>query len=418
MAIFSDVYMARQPIFDRQRNVAAYELLYRSGNGATAGEIGDLEAGKAIANSVVDIGLDTLVGQTTAYVNVDPKWLDNDALLLFPKERVVLEILETVQWSSQVEARLHELHHMGYTLALDDYTFLPEHDPILQLTQIVKVDVLAIDPRNYARQIRALRTRGLKLLAEKVEDANMFHLCSNLGFDYFQGYFFAKPEVVSDKKISAAKLNAVRLISKLQDRNAALSDIEKLVEGDVAIGYRVLKLMNSASVGIGRKVDTIREALLLLGTVRVTALATLIAMTSVSDAVPELMNVAMVRSRMAESLARKLGHPAPERHLTVGLLSVLPALLSCPIRELLAALPVSPIIRAALLGEDATLPEYSTLFAVLAFERGDWDMAERFCPNSTALREAYQEALVYAKEMGGALGNQTETASRDKRLVG
>lgn len=392
----STFYMARQPIYDENLHLHAYELLYRSGQSGVAGPLSPEEELHALANVLVEVGLDRLAGSTLAYINVPSTLLASDALRLLPSGRVVLEVLEDTPWNDEVERNLRDLKAEGYRLALDDYIFEERHDPFLEIVEIVKVDVMGISPDKLKAGKAKLTRWGQKYLAEKVETPDEFRACQKMGFDFFQGYFFSKPATVRGSGVPANQGLSMSLLSKLQDPEITIDELERLLVANVALCHKVLRLVNSAAMGLTREVDSIRQAIMFLGTARIRTLASLAVMTAVPGKPPELYELAMVRARYCEAIAKESRFDSPEKHFTVGLLSVLDALTDLPMDEVIQELPLCTEVSEALCGTSLNTPCSRTLRHTLSVERGDWIGAETNLPGVPT--HLYLDSVVWAEE--------------------
>jgi EAL and modified HD-GYP domain-containing signal transduction protein len=397
----SGFFMARQPIYDRDVRLVAYELLYRGTASSVEAKLGGLEDLSALSNILVDVGLDRLSGNKQAFINVPQSLLGSDALRLLPPDRVTLEILEDTEWNSDVEAQFAALKDLHYELALDDYTFEERHEPFLNHVSLVKVDVLGACPDQLRHGVQKLKQRGLAVLAEKVEDQEMMEACLKMGFDLFQGYFLSKPKTMQGTGIPANYSLSISLLAKLQNPDISMDELEQLMVGNVALCHKLLRLVNSAATGLGRHVDSIKQAIMFLGTARIRTLASLAVVSSLPGKPPDLYALALIRARCCESLAREAEFASPEMHFTTGLLSVLDALTDIPMQILLEELPLCPEIEAALAGRTAVSPCARTLSHVLHLERGDWTSAER----SLDLRSSktYVDAVDWAHEQEARL---------------
>lgn len=390
--------MSRQPIYDRNGRVFAYELLYRTGESDQAGEMDNPASARALVNSLIDIGLDELVGDKLAFINLPAHLMCEPTILLLPRERVVLEVLETTEFTAEVTEALENLANMGYTLAYDDFTFSAMQVPFLRYVRIVKVDVLASDRAKLVRQIPKLRKMGLQVVAEKVETHEMHETCRNLGCDFFQGYYFAKPQLFTGKGLPSNKALLVQLLARLQDPNITLDEIDQLVTSDLVLSYRLLRFINSAALGMSRRVTSIREAVIFLGISRVGALASLITMSNGPTGTSELLNLAMVRARMCERLAVSGDFEEPSKFFTVGLFSVLDAILGLPMSQIVENLPLRKDILAVLRDEDTASPLAKTLACVKAFERGEFDAAMSLLATPANVNQSYRSAVRWANE--------------------
>jgi EAL and modified HD-GYP domain-containing signal transduction protein len=389
----SSVLVARQPICDADLKVQAYELLHRGdavdGEQATA---------QVLLAACGDIGLGALVGARRAYVNVSRRFLLEVDPLPFEPELVVLELLEDQVIDDALVARLRELTAAGYVLALDDFAYGPEAEPLLRLASIVKVDVRAGDEGHPARQAELLKPYGVTLLAEKVEDDVEFERCRAAGYELFQGWFFCKPEIVSGREIPSASLAAIQAAASLSRPTVSFEEIEEVVSRDPGLSLRLLRLLNSASFSLRRRIETVHEAIVLLGAENVRQWGMLLALGGVKARCDELVPTALVRAQTLSLLAAQRGDD-PDRAFAVGLLSVADALLGAPMEQALHDLPLAAPIVDALVrhaGEDG-----AALAAILAHER-----AERLVSASGggqhALAACYLQALAWAQERATA----------------
>ncbi len=399
--VFTEVLMARQPIYDRRMKLFAYELLYRSNceNFAPANMTRE-DIASSLANILVEIGIDQLVGKNKALVNVSQDLLESDALRLLPAGQVILELLEDLKMTDANQAHVKDLLKRGYAIALDDYIFDKEQEKFLPLASLIKVDVMGVEPAILKRRIRELKKPGVKLLAEKVETHEMHRACMEMGFDYFQGYFFAKPEIVKGRALPKEKSDLAQLLAKLQDPDVTFSELEMLISRDVALSYRLLKLINSASFGLSQTVDSIRQALMFLGLAKVVALASLLTIAAIGSKPTELLLTAMIRANACESMAQEMDMDTPQAHFTTGLFSVIDAFMDQPMEQLLEALPLSPQIKGTLTGTMPTAQTSQTLEWTLAMERGDWEVIPA---GATKIAEIYRGAIAWATQTNSDL---------------
>jgi EAL and modified HD-GYP domain-containing signal transduction protein len=362
------IYLGRQPIFDQQLNVVAYELLYRDGddNQAFVGD-NDEATSQVLLNTLVEIGLNCVVGSHQAFVNVSPSFLLTDHCAALPPDRVVLELLEGAEPTDSLIAALEELIQNDFRFALDDFSYQPGYDRFLRLASIVKVDVRS-SPHNLPEQVARLRPFGVTILAEQVETPAEFDLCQKLGFGLFQGYFFARPRVIAGRGIPSDRLATLRLIAALSDPDISLRQVESLVAREPALVHKLLKFINSTHSGMPAPVKSIHMAIALVGVRKLRTLATLVALGSMKHCPRELIVLANVRARMCETVAQADGSRDADMYFTVGLLSVLDALAGRPMREILDELPLSQPVKAAILDQDGRLG--AALQMVLEYEAG------------------------------------------------
>jgi EAL and modified HD-GYP domain-containing signal transduction protein len=363
-------YLARQPIYDSRLRVAGYELLFRGGPADAAHfSDGDQATSEVITSSVVDIGLDNLVGSHPAFINATSGFLNGDLPLPEQKGRIVLEVLEHIELDDALLKHLTALSQAGYQLALDDFVYRPGCEPMLRLVDYVKLDVQALGADELAWHVDRLRPYGARLIAEKVEDYPMLATCRELGFDMYQGFFFCRPRLIRGTRPEANRLAVMQLIARLQNPATGMDDLERLVACDPALSYRLLKYINSAYCALRVSVTSIRQALIMVGTNLVRSWATLLLMSRLSDGKPsELIGTALIRARMCELLGKNDSSRDDSQYFTVGLLSVLDALLDVPMEQVVAGLPFDDEICAALSDHAGTLG--STLARVIDYERG------------------------------------------------
>jgi len=391
-------YLARQPIYDSDLRVAGYELLFRAGRCQSAQfSNGDQATSEVITSSVVDIGLNRLVGTYPAFINATRNFLNGDLPLPEQKGQIVLEVLEDVEVDEALVDRLTRLSRAGYKVALDDFVYQPAHEALLALADYVKLDVCALRPDELADHVARVRRHGARLIAEKVETHEMLAACRELGFDMYQGFFFCRPRLISGKRPDANRLAVLQLITRLQDPDSGIEELEKLVTCDPALSYRLLKYINSAYCGIPVEVTSIRQALVLVGTDMVRSWATLLLLSRLSDGKPnELIATALIRAKMCELL----GADDPERddnqYFTVGLLSVLDALTDQPMAEVVGGLPFDTAVCAALSERSGVLGQ--TLSRVVDYEQNAGDPAA-----AVPLAETYLQAVSWSMETQQAL---------------
>lgn len=282
----------------------------------------------------------------------------------------------------------------GYTIALDDFSYHPSWQPLVDIAHIVKLDVMALSMNELEEHLGLLRRDGLRMLAEKVETAEQYEQLKAMGFDYFQGYFLARPMVMRGRRTPADRTTILRLLSRLNDPKSDITGIEDLISRDVSLNYKLLRYINSALFSLPRRVDSTRTAIALLGLVNIRRWASLIAMSGFNDRPGDLLGIALVRARMCQNLAEAAGLPNPEGHFTVGLFSALDTLLDMPMEEVVKELPLGDDIVSALLHRQG--PGGATLACALAYENQDWDHVALASLEARAIREAYLSAVAWA----------------------
>ncbi len=405
MAVRPSSFVARQPIFDREQRCVGYELLARqsSANVATHTD-GDAATAQTLDHALHLVGLRELSAGRVVFVNFTQTLLEQDVATLLPPHQMVVELLETIRPAPEAIEACRRLKRLGYRLAMDDYSGQPELEPFIALADIVKVDFMAASPRQRAAIAERLNKRPVQLLAEKVETREEFDEAHDAGFALFQGYFFAKPQMVERQQMAMDKMRFMRFLSEVAKPEMDFVQLEQTVRAEPALALRLLSYINSAGLGLSNRIESIRHALTLLGELQLRRWVSVFAMQGLVEGQPEeLSRLCLVRARLAEQLAEaspKLKGESFEAFL-VGLLSALDAAVGRPLPELLRTIPLSAPAKLALLGSGGPLGSLRRL--VVAQERGDWSGMASFCA-ALGLAEsqaaaAYTEALRWADEI-------------------
>ena len=388
----AEVLVGRQPIFNRYMEVFAYELLYRSGdmNAATFRD-GDKATTQVILNTLLEMGLDSIVGDAKAFINLTRNFLVGKYPILLPANRVVIEILEDIKSDAQVIAAARDLRNAGFTIALDDVITSDRITPFCGISSIIKLDLKQIDFFSLPDIITACKQNGFQVLAEKVETQSDYNMCHRLGVDYYQGYFLCKPNIMRGKKMDSSRLVIMQSLALLQNQKATFTDLESIIARDVGLSYKLLRLSNSGYYSFAQEVKSLRQAISLIGLDTMRGWMSLLLMTSLQDKPPELTNIALQRARMAESMARLYGQAQPEIYFLVGLFSVLDALMDQPMDQLVKELNLSEPVSGALLRNEG-LPGV-VLNGIKAHENGDWDTVMKLNIPPETLTNLYLDSI-------------------------
>jgi EAL and modified HD-GYP domain-containing signal transduction protein len=368
-----DSFIARQPIFDRNRAVIGYELFFRDGLSNVFDFPDPTQAtSKVMLNSLTLFNIEVLAGGHKAFINLTRDVLIKDYAHLFTPAQIACEILEDIPADLEAVAACRRLKKWGFTIVLDDYTWKESTEELVELADIVKVDFMALEQRELQETTKLLQGLGVTLLAEKVETYEDFEKAFSMGFHLFQGYFFAKPELMKRQDLPTSKMNCLRLISEAQKPEPDFGEVEKIVKQDMTLSYRLLRYINSAYFGFKVEIRSIKQAVVLLGAREFSRWATLIAMSGLSDGKPtELFCVALTRARFLEQLAAPLGLGKHAEDLfLVGMFSLLDAAMDRPFDELLDDIPVSCDVKDALAMRGG--PFLKALRGVLCFEKAQW----------------------------------------------
>lgn len=371
-------FIARQPIFDLQRNLVAYELLHRSSEENRCAELNPDIASKQMMGTAMLLGFDTLSSGHTVFVNCSEEMLRAGYPTLFPAQQTVIEVLETVTPSREVVDACSELKSAGYTIALDDFENRPGQQPLVDVADIIKVDFRLTSIIEQASLVKQYANGGRVMLAEKVESDEEFANAAKLGYTLFQGYFFCKPRILATRSVRSANPQHLRILRMLGGDLLDFHEVEMLIKSDPALCFRLLRYLNSAAFSFRREVRSILEAVTLLGEKELRKWLLLVSTIMAGNRKPELVKLALVRARFAETIGPMLGLAGPLVFL-LGLLSLMNAILELPLLQVAEQLAVPEEIRSALLGNPSRLR--SCLDLVMAYESGEWERCE------TLLRE-------------------------------
>jgi c-di-GMP phosphodiesterase len=354
-----DFFLARQPILGRDQHLFAFELLFRA-----AGEHDDAQmtngaaATAAVISHASQLGMEQVVGDQLAFVNADEVVLMSDFVRFLPPHKVILEILETVKPTQPLLDRVAELKRLGFKFALDDVVDRSEDVArLVDLVDVVKIDLQGIDLADLPALAASLRRPSRKLLAEKVETLDEFEMCMELGFDYFQGYYFARPVILSGKKIAPSELAVLRLL-ELINSQASDEAIETAVKRDALISLNLLRLVNSRAAGAGRRLESVTQALVMLGRPQLQRWLQILLYTAPGGRVEltsPLLQMATTRGKLLELMTQKVrpGDAASaDRAFTVGIMSLSDVMFSVPMPDILDRVEVADEVRDALLTHD------------------------------------------------------------------
>lgn len=365
--------MARQPILDRKEKIFAYELLFREGNQNSCKIAdGDRATKDVISNSFITIGMDTLTGGKRGFINFTQNLLKSQIVYSLPKEHLGIEVLENVEPDQDLIAACKRLKEAGYLIILDDFVFEPRLWSLIDLASIIKVDFLRTNTYERRSIIKRIGTQKVKFLAEKVESRADFEQALQMGYSYFQGYYFCKPVIISRKSIPLYKHNLLRLMVELNNPETDFEIITTLIKGDLSLTYSLLKFINSSAYGFNTKINSIKQALVLLGLSEVRKWASIIILQNLGQDKPnELIVNSIVRATFGEALANKTVYKEYAANVfLMGIFSLIDAFLDRPLSAVLAELPLTNDIKGALLGEDNQMR--TILDLILAYEKADW----------------------------------------------
>jgi len=372
-----ELFLGRQPILDRSQNLAAFELLFRSGHVNGAHVEDDVFATATVINhAFTELGIEAVLGRHIGFINLSAPLLMSDVIELLPKSKVVLEILETVRVTDALAQRCRALKQAGFTLALDDFTgHEHEFEPLLDIVDIVKVDVQQMDEASLQYTTARLKRLNVRLLAEKVDTRERADECMALGYDLFQGYYFARPSIISGKRLSHAETALMRLLS-LVLTDSDTSEVETVFRHNPDLSVNLMKLVNSVAIGGQGEIHSLRNAITVLGRQQLQRWlhVLLFALGSAPGAEfpSPLLVLAATRGKLMELIAqgvRSKERDLADRAFIAGILSLVNALLGMPMQDILGSMPLDQEIKDALLGRSGRLG--SMLILVEALEEAD-----------------------------------------------
>jgi EAL and modified HD-GYP domain-containing signal transduction protein len=402
-----DVFVARQAIFDRQLKVHGYELLARSCLDGVCAPARDLMASlQVITNSYLSMGIENVLGGKPAFINFPQELLEDERALVLPPKTTVIEILETVRPEPKVIAACRVLRNKGYTLALDDYNPANGWSQFTDLVSIIKVDFRATSRGEQRKLVKRYAPRGIRMLAEKVETQAEFLDACQMGYDYFQGYFFARPVVLARQEIPVCKLNYLRILEQIHQPELDYLAIEKLIRREVSLASKLLRFINSALFAWGQPLQSILQALTQMGDQRIRTWVSLASLPSLTvDKPDELMRTALVRARFCELLAPVAGLGDRKADLfLIGLFSLLDAMLGRPLREVLAEIKLNGEIAGVLLNKAAAGNHLAPVYAMIRlYEAGKWDAlgatADQLNIPRDTIPELYLDSVAWSEKI-------------------
>ncbi len=376
-----DAHVARQPIFDRRKRITGYELLFRNQDAKyDPGVDGDVATSTVLSNSYFSIGMDSLVRDKKSFINFTESLLVQKYPLLLPNDATVIEILENVNPTAELVAACNEMADKGYSFALDDFTYTPELQPLIDLAKIIKFDFRLSsieDIQSYLRQIQ--HRTDITLLAEKVETHDEFQQAIDMGFDLFQGFFFCKPELVTGKEIPGSQLALLQILTEVNQPEFDIQKLENLIIPDVSLSYKLLRYINSAFFAKAQRISSIQQALVYMGEAEIRRFVSLVAMSNLAKGKPgELIRMACIRGKFCELIGGIVKEAVkPAELFTLGMFSLIDAILDQPMDKVMTSLPLEIDIKEALVHRKGRLVGF--LFLAETYEKAQWDQMQKIC---------------------------------------
>lgn len=399
-----EVFVATQPIFNVKKKIVAYELLFRSNsNNYYDGTDGDDATSNVISNSFTIIGLEKLTFGKRAFINFTESLLLNETPLLLNKDEIVVEILENIKPTKDIINTCNKLKSLGYILALDDFVFSPEYEPLIELADIIKVDFIITKGKERGDIIKRAKNKNIEFLAEKVETLVEYDEAVRLGYSYFQGYFLSKPTTFKGKDIPSNTLNKFNLLKAVSEENFDISKIEDIIKIDVSFSYKLLKYINSASFGLKAEINSIKQALVLLGKQEVVKWLSLLIINTIGENKNEsIVSSSVTRAKFGELIAPKMKLTKWSSDIFImEMFSNIDVLLDMPMKEVLERLPISKDVKMALLGEKNIFKIIHEL--IKAYFEGNWNLfsiyAKALNLKESDLPEDYISALEWGEKI-------------------
>jgi EAL and modified HD-GYP domain-containing signal transduction protein len=397
-----DVFVARQPIFDRNKKIYAYELLFRSGASNCFPDIdGETATTSLLSSSFFTVGIDRIVSGKIAFINFTEDLITKGTPHLFASGKMMVEILENVAPTPEIIASCNKLKDNGYELALDDFVYSKKFEELLHLSDIIKVDFRLTPLEKIEEMIPSLQKYNCKLLAEKIETYEEFEKAMALKFNYFQGYFFSKPEVLKNKDLSASQMTMFRLITQINAAEFDISALGDLVSHDVSISYKLLNYLNSAYFSRLQPISSITQAISYLGEKGFRLFVSLIATSMLAENKPDaLVKMAVIRARFLQLIGQELNKDSNEMFL-LGLFSLIDAMLDRNMKEILKQLSISEKIKEALIDRKGEL--YVFIRLIETYETGNWT-AFRYAQKKSGMGDIkildfYVQAIAWADSL-------------------
>jgi c-di-GMP-related signal transduction protein len=380
-----EVFVARQPIFTKKREVFGYELLYRNNIVNNFAEInGDEATAEVMINSFLNIGIEEISNGKPCFLNFTEKLLQLKLPTFFNPQEIIVEILETVEPSLELLKICHELKELGYQIALDDFV-LDENNPILlslfRFVDIIKVDFLNTTLKTREKIEKLAKIFKIQLLAEKIETRQEFEQAALKGYHYFQGYFFEKPAIVSSKDIPTYFHSYFEIINALSGLEPRIDVIAKWIEQDISLSYKLLKLINSPAFRTKQRIKSIQQAIVMLGLKEIQKWIYVLAIRDLSvnkqDISNELITISLTRAKMCELLVKEKKESSNSPYFLTGMFSLMDSLLNTSMETVLNTLPLHEDICDALTGKQNHLSDMLDL--AIAVEKGNWDEVSKIC---------------------------------------
>ena len=367
----AEIFVGRQPIYTRDLDVYAYELMSHSANSDDSESAeSDMATSQVIINAFMEIGIDKLVGNKTAFITLTEHFLQSDYELPLPTDRVILKIPSYINVTDEVIKGTQRLANVGFKLALDNYLQHPSLQPLSSMASIIDINIENLPVAEIRAHLRILRKLHPVILADHVQNHDTYDICRDVGVDYIQGYFLNRPRIVRGETLDSNQMSIINLLSTLHNPETDTDTVVDIISKDVALSYKIIQLMNSAFFSRSTKIESIQHATVMLGRKQLCTWASMMVLSGMDNKPREQIRISMVRARSCELLAEKANLKPVDSFFTVGMFSSLDLLMNRSLEELIAPLPLADNVIAALLNREGELGE--AINCTLAQEEGDW----------------------------------------------
>ena len=367
----AEIFIGRQPIYTRDLDVYAYELMSHVATSSyNEPAEADMATSQVIINAFMEIGIDKLVGRKIAFITLTEHFLQSDYELPLPIDKVILKIPDYVSVSDKVIDGANRLASAGYKIALDNYLQHPSLQPLASIASIIDLNIENLSPAEIRANLKILNNLHPIVLADHVKNHDAYDTCRDMGVDYIQGYFLNRPRIVSGESLDSNQMSIINLLSTLHNPETDTDTVVDIISKDVALSYKILQLMNSAFFTRTTKVESIQHATVMLGRKQLCTWASMMALSGMDNKPREQVRISMIRARNCELLAEKAQLNNADSFFTVGMLSSLDLLMDRSLEELITPLPLADNVVAALLNREGELGE--AINCTLAQEEGDW----------------------------------------------
>lgn len=401
-----EAFVARQPIFDKNNKAIAYELLYRRNSLSNYYDESDADKAtlEVIRNSYFIIGIDKVAGGKKAFINFTENLMNLDIISFIPPKTTVIEILESVVPSVELEEKCLKIKEKGYKIALDDFVFSSKYINLIKYADIIKVDFKQSKLHKNKKAMDEIKALGIKLVAEKLETLEDYKEAVNNGYDYFQGYYFCKPAILSSKEVPDYKINYLKILKEINSDNINLDRLEEIIKKDLSISFKLLKYINSAGFYLKGKISSMKQALSLLGEKEVLKWLYMNCIKAIgSDTPDELVNYSLIRAKFSELIAEKAGlfNDSFNAYLT-GMLSMMDSILCMPLKNILNEIYVPYQVKEVLCGSSES--KIRTIYnLILSYEKAEWNKvylySEVLNVDSRDIPDLYIRSIKWLKEI-------------------